>query len=85
MVQIQVGPPNYSIMIENINERLTALTDLVEAMIKTQQDMYGKIEFLEKRINLVEKVNDYQDKEMEVMSDEQAEQFYKMKMEMNDD
>lgn len=56
--------------IENINERVKKLTDLVEDMIMTQQAMYNKIEFLEKRINLVEKVNDYQDKELDILQDE---------------
>ena len=56
--------------IENINERVRKLTDLVEEMIMTQQAMYNKIEFLEKRINLVEKVNDYQDKELDILQDE---------------
>ena len=52
-------------MNENINERVVALTNLVESMIKTQQDMYNKIEFLEKRLKLQEDTNDYQDKEIE--------------------
>ena len=56
--------------IENIDERVKKLTDLVEVMIMTQQAMYNKIEFLEKRINLVEKVNDYQDKELDILQDE---------------
>ena len=56
--------------IENIDERVRKLTDLVEDMIMTQQAMYNKIEFLEKRINLVEKVNDYQDKELDILQDE---------------
>lgn len=43
------------------------LTDLVEAMIPLQQDMYNKIQFLEKRINLIEQVDDYQDKELETL------------------
>ena len=75
MVQIQVDPPNKHMndiieQIENINERVKKLTDLVEDMIMTQQAMYNKIEFLEKRINLVEKVNDYQDKELDILQDE---------------
>ena len=56
--------------IENTDERVKKLTDLVEDMIMTQQAMYNKIEFLEKRINLVEKVNDYQDKELDILQDE---------------
>ena len=56
--------------IENIDERVRKLTDLVEDMIMVQQAMYTKIEFFEKRINLVEKVNDYQDKELDILQDE---------------
>jgi len=54
-------------VIEEMNDRIKMLTDLVEAMIKTQQDMYNKIEFLEKRINLIEKVDEYQDEELETL------------------
>jgi len=46
-------------------KKVDALIDLVEAMATTHQDMYNKVEFLEKRLNLVEKVNDYQDQEMD--------------------
>jgi len=49
----------------DLDKKVDALIDLVEAMAKTQQDMHGKVEFLEKRLNLVEKVNDYQDQEMD--------------------
>lgn len=51
---------------ENMNGRIVALTDLIEAMVLTHQDVYAKVEFLEKRIKLVEFVNDCQDKEMEL-------------------
>ena len=54
-------------IIENLNKRISELTDIVEAMIMTQQDMYSKIEFLEKRIRLVEFVDDCQDKEIEIL------------------
>jgi len=54
-------------MIDNLNEKVIALTDLVEEMIKIQQVMHNKIEFLEKRINLIEKVDEYQDKELNSM------------------
>jgi len=50
-----------------LNQRVVMLTDLVEAMIPLQQDMYNKIQFLEKRINLIEQVDDYQDKELETL------------------
>ena len=52
---------------ENVDGRVIALTDLVEAMIKVQQSMYNKIEFLEKRIRLVEFVDNCQDKEIEIL------------------
>jgi hypothetical protein len=55
--------------LNNVNERVIALTDLVESMIKVQQDMYDKIEFLEKRIRLVEFVDNCQDKEIEILMD----------------
>jgi hypothetical protein len=55
--------------LNNVNERVIALTDLVESMIKVQQDMYNKIEFLEKRIRLVEFVDNCQDKEIEILMD----------------
>ena len=54
---------------ENVDGRVIALTDLVEAMIKVQQSMYNKIEFLEKRIRLVEFVDNCQDKEIEILSE----------------
>ena len=56
-------------IIENLNKRISELTDIVEAMIMTQQDMYNKIEFLEKRIRLVEFVDNCQDKEIEILSE----------------
>jgi hypothetical protein len=37
-----------------LHNKLIALTELVEAMLLTQQQMYSKIEFLEKRIKLME-------------------------------
>ena len=46
------------------------LTDLVEAMMMTQQDMYNKIKFLEKRISLIEQVNDYRDEELDKLWEE---------------
>ena len=52
-------------VIEELNDRVKMLTDLVEAMIPVNQDMYNKIEFLEKRLKLQEDTNDYQDKEIE--------------------
>lgn len=54
---------------ENLNGRVVALTDLVEAIVLTHQDMYAKVEHLEKRIKLVESVNDFQDREMELIAD----------------
>ena len=54
-------------IIENLNKRISELTDIVEAMIMTQQDMYNKIEFLEKRIRLVEYVDTCQDREIELL------------------
>ncbi len=53
-------------IIENLNKRISELTDIVEAMIMTQQDMYNKIEFLEKRIRLLEFITDANDKELEL-------------------
>jgi len=50
-----------------MNEKIKILTDAVEAMMMLQQDMYNKIEFLEKRINLIEDVDDFQDKELETL------------------
>ena len=52
---------------ENVDGRVIALTDLVEAMTRVQLSMYNKIEFLEKRIRLVEFVDDCQDKEIEIL------------------
>ena len=64
-------------VIEELDDRVKMLTDLVEAMILTHQDMYNKIEFLEKRINLIEKVDEYQDKELETLwnNDERNEKY----------
>ena len=50
-------------------KKVEALVDLVESMVLTQQDMYNKIEFLEKRIRLVEFVDNCQDKEIEILSE----------------
>ena len=60
-------------VIEELDDRVKMLTDLVEAMIPLNQDMYNKIQFLEKRINLIE----YQDKELETMwnNDERNEKY----------
>jgi len=52
-------------VIEELNDRVKMLTDLVEAMIPVNQDMYNKIEFLEKRLKLQEDTNGYQDREIE--------------------
>jgi hypothetical protein len=64
-------------VIEELDDRVKMLTDLVEAMIPLNQDMYNKIQFLEKRINLIEKVDEYQDKELETMwnNDERNEKY----------
>ena len=60
-------------VIEELDDRVKMLTDLVEAMIPLNQDMYNKIQFLEKRIDLIE----YQDKELETMwnNDERNEKY----------
>ncbi len=47
-------------------KKVEALVDLVEAMVLTQQDMYSKIEFLAKRIKLVEFTCECQDREFEI-------------------
>ena len=49
-----------------IEKKVEALVDLVEAMVLTQQGMYSKIEFLEKRIKLLEYITDADDKELEL-------------------
>jgi len=41
------------------------LVSLVEEMAKMHKDMYNKIEFLEKRIDLIEKVDAFQDEELD--------------------
>ncbi len=51
----------------SIGKKFEALTDLVEAMVLTQQGMYNKIEHLEKRIRLVEYVDTCQDREIELL------------------
>ena len=63
--------------IQELDKRVVILTNLVEAMIPLNQDMYNKIQFLEKRINLIEKVDEYQDKELETMwnNDERNEKY----------
>ncbi len=53
----------------SLGKKFEALTDLVEAMVLTQQDLYNKIEHLEKRIRLVEFVDNCQDKEIEILSE----------------
>lgn len=40
-------------------------TILVEEMAKTIQDLQEQVKFLERRINLIEKVNDFQDEELD--------------------
>jgi hypothetical protein len=68
-------------VIEELDDRVKMLTDLVEAMIPLNQDMYNKIQFLEKRINLIEKVDEYQDKELETMwNNEERNEKYKCGM-----
>ena len=51
----------------SLSKKLDVVIKLVDAMVLTQQDMYNKIEFLEKRIRLVEFVDDCQDKEIEAL------------------
>ena len=64
-------------VIEELDDRVKMLTDLVEAMIPLNQDMYNKIQFLEKRIDLIE----YQDKELETMwNNEERNEKYKCGM-----
>ena len=63
--------------IQELDKRVVILTNLVEAMIPLNQDMYNKIEFLEKRIDLIE----YQDKELETMwNNEERNEKYKCGM-----
>ena len=47
-------------------KKVEALVNLVEAMALTQGTMYNKIEFLEKRIRLLEFITDCDDKELEL-------------------
>ena len=47
-------------------KKVEALVNLVEAMALTQGTMYNKIEFLEKRIKLVEFTCECQDREFEI-------------------
>lgn len=47
-------------------KKVEALVNLVEAMALTQGSMYNKIEFLEKRIRLLEFITDSDDKELEL-------------------
>jgi hypothetical protein len=46
-----------------LNERITMLVDIIDTMQMTQQQMYSKIEFLEKRIRLLEEP-DYEVQEL---------------------
>jgi hypothetical protein len=67
--------------IQELDKRVVILTNLIEAMIPLNQDMYNKIQFLEKRINLIEKVDEYQDKELETMwNNEERNEKYKCGM-----
>ena len=50
----------------SLSKKLDVVIKLVDAMVLTQQDMYNKIEFLEKRIRLVEYVDTCQDREIEL-------------------
>ena len=51
----------------SLGKKLDAVIGLVDAMALTQQDMYNKIEHLEKRIRLVEYVDTCQDREIELL------------------
>ena len=51
----------------SLGKKLDVVIELVEAMALTQQDMYNKIEHLEKRIRLVEYVDTCQDREIELL------------------
>ena len=51
----------------SIGKKLDVVIELVDAMALTQQDMYNKIEHLEKRIRLVEYVDTCQDREIELL------------------
>ncbi len=46
-----------------LNERITMLVDIIDTMQMTQQQMYSKVEFLEKRIRLLEEP-DYEVQEL---------------------
>ena len=48
-------------------KKFDVVIELVDAMALTQQDMYNKIEHLEKRIRLVEYVDTCQDREIELL------------------
>ena len=50
----------------SLGKKLDVVIELVDAMALTQQDMYNKIEHLEKRIRLVEYVDTCQDREIEL-------------------
>jgi predicted RecB family endonuclease len=51
----------------SLGKKLDVVIELVDAMALTQQDMYNKIEHLEKRIRLVEYVDTCQDREIELL------------------
>ena len=51
----------------SLGKKLDVVIELVDAMALTQQGMYNKIEFLEKRIRLVEYVDTCQDREIELL------------------
>ena len=42
------------VMGKEIDDKVSSLSDLIETMMLTNQDMFNKIQFLEKRINLIE-------------------------------
>mgnify|MGYP004004724183 FL=1 len=62
----------------DLEKKVDALTNLIEAMAMTHSDMYNKVQFLEKRISLIEKVDEHQDKEMETLwNNEERNEEYK--------
>ena len=42
------------VMGKEIDDKVSSLSDLIETMMLTNQDMFNKIQFLERRINLIE-------------------------------
>ena len=42
------------VMGKEIDDKVSSLSDLIETMMLTNQDMFNKIQFLEKRIDLIE-------------------------------